>query len=246
MRQVAHQGLSGDPASSTGRCLVESYVNAAKAGFTHGECDIVFSSDGVPVCCHDATFTDATSGDIITIASKTYEELLDCNYYGGTIASFDEIVKTCKTCGMGVYVDHLDGSWTQANWDSLFDVVQKYDMARNTFWLIPVVSPVLTDPITNWYPDANFVRVYTTAPSDFSAAVTAFKPLKTETNIIAFSFNSSAVAASDMPAYMALLTPDINMEIWVVDTITDWFAYLPYVSGITSNRICANIVRQLR
>lgn len=153
-------------------------------------------------------------------------------------------MKTCKTYGMGVYVDHINGSWTSAQWRALFDVVQKYDMAKNTIWLIPAVSPLTSGVIQAWYSDANFSRVFTSVPSDFASAVTAMKGLKTASNVVSIDLPTASIAAEDMPTYTAQLVPEVNLEVWCADTIEDWFAYLPYVSGITSNRVCANIARQ--
>lgn len=244
VRQVAHQGLSSNPRDTAGHCLVESYINAALAGFTHGECDIVFSADGVPFCCHDASFVDATTGDTITISAKTSAELVTYNYYGGTVASFDDVVKTCKMHGMGIYIDHLDGSWTQGQWDALFAVVNKYNMAKNAVWLIPAIASVLTNPIKTWNPDANIGLVVVSVPTDFSSLITDMITLKTASNFVSFDFYTAVVSATDIASYTSQLPPSLDMEVWMVDNISDWYAYLPYVSGITSNRICANIARK--
>ena len=145
--------------------------------------------------------------------------------------------------GLGLYIDHLDGSWTNAEWQSLFDIVQKYCMTKNVVWLIPSLSTLLTDPIRTWDANASFTYVLTTVPTDFATVVSALDALKTETNTVSIDLNCAVISAQDMPIYTSQLTPNVDLEIWTVNGISEWQAYLPYVVGITSNKICANIAR---
>ena len=39
--------------------------------------------------------------------------------YGETIATLDEVLFTCKTLGLGLYIDHLSPEWDDAKWETI-------------------------------------------------------------------------------------------------------------------------------
>lgn len=236
MRSVAHQGYS-TTSQTYGNSRLSSYIGAKKHGFDYGECDIQFSSDGVPVCCHDASFS--SDGTTVVIAEHTLAELKTYNYYGETIASLDEVVKLCKELGLGLYIDHLNGNWSDAYWNTLFAIVNKYQMQDNVYWLQGIARSV-SERILSWYNRAKLVLVINA--SDLTSAITEANAIKTDLNEVSIDFNYTQVTVAQMQSYAAQLKTGVQLEIWTVDNATDYKSYLPYARGITSNKICYNDV----
>lgn len=238
MRSVAHQGYS-TTSQTYGNSRLSSYVGAKKHGFDYGECDIKFSSDGVPVCCHDASFN--SGGQTIVIAEHTWAELQTYNYYGETIASLEQVLAKCKELGLGLYIDHLNGSWSDAFWNTIFALVKKYQMQDNVYWLQGIDRDV-TNKILQWYSRAKIVLVV--GSNDLTSAITEANTIKTDLNEVSIDFNYAQVTVAQMKSYAAQLKTGVQFEVWTVDNATDYKNYLPYARGITSNKLCYNDVYQ--
>ena len=234
IRSVAHQGYKVSGTSWYGNSRASSYVGAAQHGFDYGECDIQFSSDNVAVCCHDASFYDANTGNNIVIADHTLEELKACDYYGEKIATFDELMAICKQYGIGMYIDHLSGSWTSAQWDSLKWSVKKYGMIDNVCWLVPNVD-LARDVILPWYPKSQVSCVKSTTNVD--EIVTWANALKDGDARLSVDLNYEVLDIDAVMAIRAALPNNVGIELWTIDDKTVYERYLPYVNAITSNKV---------
>ena len=231
IRSIAHQGYYG-ASGGYGYNMAPYYMKAAEYGFNFGECDIKFSSDNVPVCCHDATFTDGISGNTITIAEHTFAELETYDYHGGKLSSFDDVVKTCKLAGMGLYVDHLSNANTEAKLQALFSVVKKYNMERRVVWTVTSGSS-LSSSILAWDAQASIALIATTITAGL---VSEANGLKTPNNDVRLYVDYSSTSVSDIVAAMDGLSPGISVEVWTIDSQNICREYLPFVTGIVSNR----------
>lgn len=234
MRSVAHQGYS-TTSQTYGNSRLSSYIGAKKHGFDFGECDIQFSSDGVPVCCHNASFS--SGGTTVVIAEHTLAELKTYNYYGETIASLDEVVKLCKELGLGLYIDHLDGNWSDAYWNTIFETVKKYQMQDNVYWL-QGISRTLTTKILTWYKKAKIVLVVST--NNLTSAITEANEIKTDFNTVSIDFDYSKITTSSLESYLSSINAGIELEAWTIDNSDSYMSYLPYLKAITSNKLCYN------
>jgi len=238
IRSVAHQGYYGS-SGGYGNNMAQYYAKAAKYGFDFGECDIKFSSDNVPVCCHDATFKDEDSGTTITIANKTVAELKEYNYHGGKISTFEEVLMTCKLNGLGLYIDHFAYANTPEKKATLFSLVKKYSMERRVAWLINSGATSIAEAVLEWDAQAS-ISVLATGLGD--ALVTEVNSLKTASNEIRLSLDYSNTLVSDIETYSVRLKPGIVIEVWTVDDIKAFKEYLPFVAAITSNRYSESMV----
>ena len=70
VKGVNHRGYSTVAPENT----LPAYVLSRKMGFQYAECDVSFTSDGVPVLLHDSTI-DRTSDGSGSIGSLTLEEV---------------------------------------------------------------------------------------------------------------------------------------------------------------------------
>ena len=238
IRSIAHQGYT--PLSGYNWCKEKGYIDASKVGFTYGECDIRFSSDAVPMCSHDASFTDSSTSATVVIADHTADELQTYNYHAGKIARFEEVVKACKLYGLGLYIDQLSYTWTDANWTSIFNIVEKYGMKNRVAWVTneaTFVSRIVAfDSTAEIVPLISFTTV--------QAVLDVITALKTASNKITVNFDYSTVTANNLISIRQAISADTRIELYTVDTATDYEDLLPYIDGITSNKISPYILTQ--
>lgn len=227
---ICHQGYCTDRGNNNSR--LSGYYMAKAHGFNVGETDVKWTSDEIPVCCHDQSFP--SGGETIVIADHTYAELQGFDYYGSTIASLDSVVKACKEMGMQIAIDHLSGSWSDARYSILFGIVEKYHMQDNTWWL-QGRSLSLMNKILAWYPKAKIA--VTVSTTDFSAIINECNTVVTDVNEIMINFNYGPIAAASIPSTFANLDKRVKLGIWTNDNVNSTLAYQPYVDAITSNKI---------
>ena len=243
---VAHQGY--DPASTgtnSGYNKLNGYYAAAEHGFDAGEVDVRFSSDGIPVCCHDSTFTDATSGDTITIASSTYAQLVEHDYYGGTIAKFEDVLKACKDSGIMLFIDQVNLAASDSDkLNAVFNLVKTYGMAERVWWLFTYNTRTFFDAVDAVFKNTNYeILVDTSADDAVSNCITFANAEITDNNKIVVGVNYGVVSASDVKTYAAQLDPRCKMAVWTIPQSTSTcLQYMPYVGAITTNRTSYNDV----
>lgn len=240
IRSVAHMGYYGR-SGEYGQNRAEYYINAARNGFDYGECDIKFSSDGVPVCCHDNTFTDSVSGETITISEHTWAELQEYHYHDGRLSSFEEVLFNCKISGIGLYIDHLSNVNTQEKWTTIFSILAKYQMTRRVVWLCSDYTSAV-QPILAYDKFATISILSNTIDAD---VVSRLNALKTDYNKVVVNLNQSSAPVTDIIQYSKDLLPGVEVEVWTIDSSDAYVSYLPYVSGITSNRLSEPMVAKI-
>lgn len=242
MRSVAHQGFS-ITSETYGNCRLSSYVGAKQHGFDYAECDLQWTSDMIPVCSHDPTFV---SGDeTIDIRQKTWAELQNYTFHGETLASFEQVLSKCKELGLGLYIDK---SWfDQTHFNIMSAIVDKYQMQDNVYWLLQGAIQPTFDMISSWYPNAKYSVVLntgTTAPTEaqIQAVVDFANNNKTVNNYISIDVNHGHFTVEQLASLSAQLTHGVQLECWTIDNTTRYKEVLPYLCGITSNKICYNDV----
>lgn len=236
IRSVAHQGYSVTD-QYYGNSRISSYVGAAEMGFDYGETDLKFTADNVPVCSHDKTFIDTNDGVTeVVIAETPLAELKTKGYYGETIATLDEVLFTCKTLGLGLYIDHLAPFWSDEQWESIFMLVKKYAMEDHVAWLTTHRCNI--SRIQAWYKKSAINLV--TAAEDLTSLIALAKDVKNDWNEVSINACHSKFTVEQVQEYSRMLPPGITLELWTVDKPERFEALLPYLSAITSNKLCAN------
>ncbi len=229
---IAHQGM-GENQDDRGNSKMSALKRAKHFGFTHIETDVEWSSDNVPVCCHDPSFVDASTSQTIVIADHTLAELKTYNYYGETILSLDEVIHFCKDNGMGLVIDH-GYNFTAAQWEIAFDLVLKYAMQDAVIWLVTQGTDTAQIP-NAWYSRAKIAVLSDTA--DLTSDIEYAKASKTAGNTVYIDVNANKMTAQVLQDATKAAGPDIQLIAWTIDR-TDWFATMtPYLAGLTSNII---------
>lgn len=239
---IAHQGY--DPNSTgtnSGQNKLSGYIAAKEHGFDYGETDVQFSSDNVPVCCHDASFVDGNTSQTVVISEHTVTELKTYNYYGATIATLEEVVKTCKNIGLPLALDQV-ASKTPDQITIIINIIKKYGMNDKIMWLCAVSNGSFIDSILTYNPKAKFEIIQTTGVTADAVIALANSKINNN-NMIYAGLNYSQVAYDNIPALNATLDSRCKIAVW---TIPEWIPtcinYMQYVGAITSNRTCYNDV----
>ena len=232
---VAHQGYpTGD--RSLGYNLLDGYPLARKKGFEWAECDIEIASGNVPVCCHDPSFVDATTGNTIVIADHTVEELKTYDYYGSTIATFEEIIKCCKENGLQLQLDHI----TSPKMPYITPIVKQYGMERSVCYLVGYVddSPYPTTLLNaiQTFDESAYIMLMANETT-ISGAINFANTIITPYNRVDITVNSTKFTPTDLKTHLLSMKAGVNFSTYVIDNVATAREYLPYVNSITSNTI---------
>ena len=234
-RCIAHRGYSA--VSRTGNNLLSSFHNAADHGFNYAECDIMVTSDGYFVCSHDILFTDGRSGKTMIIREHTLDELRQCLYYGGRIATLEEVLHVCSQRGLGLYLDKIHGLRTPDEWQRLFRLVEQCGMKRQVSWLIRDQRD--GEIVLGWDSAADLVLV-ATSKERLDNAVPIANALKTSANQFHIDVEMSLFTPQWYKSALSQLVPGVTFEVYSVNGKATYLKYLPYVTGITSDKLCLN------
>lgn len=230
---AAHQGFS-ITASYYGNSRLSSFKAAGKLGFNIGETDIKWSLDDIPVCCHDASFVDSVTGDTIIIADHTFAELETYNYYGEKIASFDEVVNTCKIYGMNIIVDHLYSAYTDAKLETIVNILKKYAMIEKCLFFVDKNSIDYVNKLKAYYSHIKFlVTTMSLTDDDINFA----NSIATDYNLVYLTPYYQNNTPSLLVQNVHKLAGGVSFGIWTIDDIDIFKTYLPYVSILLTNKI---------
>ncbi len=229
---IAHQGYTSEAGVNQNR--LQGYIDAVERGFDWAETDLRLTSDGYIVCCHDATFVDATSGATVTIATSTLAELQAHDYYGTTIATFEEIIKACKMHGIGLVLDQLSSAELV---NKAYLIVKKYNMIDHVAWSVMASAggvAVNTIVLHNYSRSNVFV---TSAVATFQELIDYAEQMVTENNRVWVSIPYTIVTANDLITASESRSNNVGFAIWTPDTTELIRPLMPYVEFVFSNKI---------
>lgn len=211
---------------------LEAYRLSAKYGFHYVECDVQFTSDGVPVLLHDGTI-DRTSNGSGNIGSITYEQALSYDFgawysseYKGTkIPTLDEFIALCVELDLHPYIE-IKGTLSTTQAKTLVDIVDKYEMLDDVTWISFGI-----DALTNIASADTSARLGYIADAT-QTNLTALLALSNGTNEVFFDSNYKNI---NMASVSLCRNAGIALEAWTVDKVSEIINLDPYVSGVTSN-----------
>lgn len=132
-----------------------SFIEASRRGLLYVEGDVQYTSDGIPVMCHDRTInavarnSDGTEiSETIYISNITYAQAntYDWGIYKGSqfagtkLLKFDEWILLCKQLSLVPCIELKRESQndpdihTQSKVDNLIDILKKYNMLDKCLW----------------------------------------------------------------------------------------------------------------
>jgi len=231
VKGVAHRGLSSSAPENT----LPAYRLAKEKGFFYVETDVSFTSDGVPVCLHDATI-NRTSNGTGNITSLTWEQVQQYDFgswkssvYAGTkIPSFEEFITLCRNLGLHPYIELKNtATYTEAQIQGLVDTVKQLGMKGKVTW-ISFSSTYLTY-VKNYDTSA---RLGFVVDGLSSSNITTANNLKTASNEVFIDTSATSSTAVNL-----CINGDLPMEVWTVDSEATIRGLNPYISGVTSNSL---------
>ena len=234
VKAVNHRGYSTTAPENT----IPAYILSKQKGFTYVECDVSFTSDGVPVLLHDSTI-DRTSDGSGSISSMTYAEALtydfgswkSSEYTGTKIATFEEFIMTCKGLGLHPYIElKSNGNYTQEQITEIVDMVKACGMDGKVTYIS------FTSTFLEYVKSADGkARLGYLADVTDTTIATALA-LKTGENEV-FMDVSYANATDEKVALC--IENDLPLEIWTVNTQSVIENMNDYITGVTSDNLIA-------
>jgi uncharacterized membrane protein len=70
------------------------------------------------------------------------------------------------------------------------------------------------------------------------SCITTANALKTDLNTVSIDLAVKRISMAELIAAASKVKPGITFEVWSVNNSSDYKALLPYLSGITSDRLC--------
>lgn len=237
VRSINHQGYNPVAPNNT----MPAFKLSKVMGFDFVETDVRFSSDNVPVLCHDATIDNYSDGTG-TISQMTYEQLLQydfgswksAEYTGTKIGTLEDLLALCGQINLYPYCEVMSGL-TKAQAKICIDLAKEYHMLRSVTWIS--MSEEALRLIVNEDPGARVMIVV--GGGDSVNFVRRALSLQTGYNEVGVDLNYTL---SDSYREAALRF-DMPIEMWTVDTVANIQALPDYVKGVTSNTYPVNRIR---
>jgi glycerophosphoryl diester phosphodiesterase len=234
VKAVNHRGYSAVAPENT----IPAYIMSKEKGFKYAECDVSFTSDGVAVLLHDSTI-DRTSNGSGSISAMTYADVSKYDFgswkssaYTGTrIPTFEEFMVLCKRIGLHPYIElKQNGSYTEAQIQSLVEVVKSCGMAGKVTWIS--FDSTYLGYVKNTDATARLGFLHS---SDVTATqITTMQGLQTEDNEVYLGVKYTSLTDNGVALCIAAGIP---LEVWTVNSESDILALNPYITGITSDSL---------
>ena len=231
VKAINHRGYNVEAPENT----LPAFELSAKMGFTHVECDVQWTSDGVPVILHDTT-VNRTSNGSGAISSMTYAQARQLDFgswkgakYAGTkIPSFKEFLALCKSKGLHAYVEIKELDDVQACED-LNAMVRLYGMRDHVTYIsfdldaLQIIRSV----------DAKARLGYLTNTIDEDRINEARTLVNGQGEVFINGYYSSVTNA----VVKLCIQADLPLEVWTANNETSIVNMNPYITGVTSDNI---------
>ena len=247
---ISHRGYNRVAPENT----LAAYKLSKKNGFDFVECDVRFTSDGVPVLLHDAsinrTARNADGSEIsstINIADITYETALTYDFgiwkgeeYAGTkIPTLAEFMQLCRALSLYPYLDLYEAySATQAQ--AICDVIKSCGMERNVTFIS--ASSGIWNYMSNVMPEARYGLVSWEAdPTTGTNIADYIDTLRAKGVKNIFAMGDRNIM--DTSLFIAMCKEKgVSLEIYSLNTEEEILALDPFISGIISDTLVAKDV----
>lgn len=235
VKGINHRGFSSVAPENT----IPAYILSKKMGFTYVEGDVSFTSDSVAVLLHDSTI-DRTSDGSGNITSLTYQKVLQYDfgswkseeYAGVKIPTFKEWMICCKNLGLHPYIELKSaGGYTQAQINQVVSEVEECGMKGKVTYIS------FNNTYLGYVKNADgYARLGLLANPLNSTKISQAKALRTGTNEVFLDAKLSTVTSA---LISTLISDDLPLEVWTINTESEIISMSPYISGVTSDNLVA-------
>ena len=233
VKGVAHRGYSSVAPENT----LPAYRLAKEKGFFYVETDVSFTSDGVPVCLHDATI-DRTSNGTGNINSLTWAQVQtydfgswkSADYAGTKIPSLEQFLVLCRNIALHPYIELKNSAtYTESQIQSIVDMVEACGLKGKVTYIS--FSSTYLGYVKAYDASARLGYLVSTMNS---TAISTAQGLQTTSNEV--FIDTSATGSTAVSLCKAAHLP---MEVWTIDSASTIKGLDPYITGVTSNELIA-------
>ena len=247
MDGVGHRGVAEYAPQNT----LIGFKKAKQLGFKSVETDVRWTSDGVPVLCHNRSINStARNSDGTEIQSTVYIDqhtLAELRQYdfgiafgdefsGEQIPTLEEFLILCRNIGLSPWLEIKENdNVTSTNLNTMFDLVDTYGWKDGVRWCSFVSSYL--ESILNRYPKAT-IQYMPDSGIEFETIKTTLTGLKTNYTHadIRYATTTNRIN-SDVIAW--LKTNKIPLGTFTIDDATTIQNLNGYISAVTSNSLNA-------
>lgn len=246
IKAINHRGYNSIAPENT----LPAFKLSKKNGFDYVECDVSFTSDGVPVLLHEdringvARNADGTRiSDTIYINDITYEQALtydfgiwkSADYAGTKIPTFEEFIALCRNIGLHPYIE-VKTALTNEQARTLVDIVKSYGMLDGVTWIS--FFPASLTYIVDTYKYARIGFLSYNVPN-YEGNWMYMCKLKTGYNEVFYNVRYDAITNEVISNCKKFGIP---LETWCPETEEIITACDPYISGFTTDILNAQKV----
>ena len=235
VKGVNHRGYYTAPENT-----LPAYRLSKVMGFKMVECDVSFTSDGVPVLLHDATI-DRTSNGSGNIGEMTFEQVRQYDFgswknesYAGTkIPTLEEFVVLCRNLGLHAYIEIKSNEpYTDEQIQMIVDIVNSYGMRGNVTYISFLKNHLVRVKNNDERARLGYVisTMGTTKANEAVSLRTAYNDVFVDVEYKASTIENTIAIAKEYK---------LPLELWTIDSAPTILALEGYVSGVTSNKVDA-------
>lgn len=237
MKGINHRGYSTDAPENT----LPAYYLSYKHGFKFVECDISYTSDGVPVLLHDSTI-DRTSNGTGNINDLTFAQVREYDFgswfsaeYAGTkIPSLAEFLVFCRNTGLHPYLElKSTTTYTTAQIQQIVDMVEMYGMKGKVTYIS--FSNTYLASVVAYDSKARVGYVVSAVNSTNINRAIALRTGENEVFLDSSVYNSAAIESC--------LAVHLPLEVWTIDNKATIEGLDDYISGVTSDDKNASFIK---
>lgn len=237
IRGVNHRGYSSDAPENT----LPAYYLSFKHGFKIVECDISFTSDGVPVLLHDSTI-DRTSNGTGNINELTFAQVREYDFgswfssaYAGTIIpSLAEFLVLCRNLGLHPYLELKNTTtYTTAQIQQIVDMVEMYGMKGKVTYIS--FSNTYLQTVVSYDSKARIGFIVSTVNA---TAISNAINLRSGDNEVFLDSSDYASAAIEL-----CRNAHLPLEVWTINSKSTIEGLDDYICGVTSNDKNAGFIK---
>ncbi len=251
IRSINRLGYNTNSIFGAPQQSIAAYQDALDHGFKILLCDLQFTSDGVPVCFHDAKINQKArnpDGSIINgniyIRNTTLDELNQYDYgllkgrqYAGTkLLTLEQMLEFCAESGVEeLYIEIKEGTYQQIR-DA---AVMAHSYGISISWAASTVNQAQS--ILQVWPQARVSLMPTEINEDVVNQLLSLRTGRNEVFVFAASYTILTPETVDL-----LTICQIPFEMGTVDSEADiinyWNGCYHYCSGIESNTVVASAI----
>jgi glycerophosphoryl diester phosphodiesterase len=233
VKAIAHRGYSADAPENT----LPAYVLASQKGFSYVECDVNFTSDGVPVLLHDDTINRTSNGvgsinDLTLEQVRTYDfgAWKNAKYTDTKIPTLKEFLQLCFKLNLHPYIElkSLVGDATVKT-QIIIDMVERLGMKGRVSYIGSLQAMTIVKDLDG---SARIGVVTSTSVGDW---LPTLQGLQTGTNQV---FADALIGTYTEAEIQSAAEADIRVEIWTTNTVSDVITAANLgISGITTDNL---------